>query len=104
MLLTPEAEVTAVRIKLESNRSPMYRRGLRERVTGALEEGLQHVIIDCSSWADLDLLMLSAVVGCANACRERGAYFRIENLRTSLHSEIASLHLAERIGLSASLS
>ena len=74
-------------------------RQLRSRVIEALERGGQHLVIDCDSWRALDVVMLSALVYGASACRARGATFELQNLSTEMRSHIEALRLGERLCL-----
>jgi anti-anti-sigma regulatory factor len=74
-------------------------RQLRSRVIEALEEGGRHVIIDCDEWRALDVVMLSALVHSASACRARGATFELQNLSREMRSHIEALRLQERLCL-----
>jgi hypothetical protein len=102
MLVNPQQQAaTSYRIQLQSNASQEYRRELRHGVATALSQGQRRIVVDCESWSDLDLVLLSALVNCAKACSEFGAFFELQNLRSDLRSRIDALHLADRLGLTA---
>jgi anti-anti-sigma regulatory factor len=72
-------------------------RDLRWRVREALERGDRHVVIDCEAWKDLDVRMLSSLIRCASACRERGASLEVTNLRSQIKDELSALQLGHRL-------
>ena len=74
-------------------------RQLRSRVLEALEGGGEHVIIDCDEWRALNVVMLSALVHSASACKARGATFELQNLSREMRSHIEALRLEERLCL-----
>lgn len=90
---------TAFSIRLPAVPNPSYRRTLRSRVGDALDHGQDRIVIDCAAWAELDLIVLSALVDCAGACVEKGVSFELVNLRRELRARIQSLLLAERLGI-----
>lgn len=94
-----ETTPSAFRIRLQSNSGTDYRRELRDGVGTALDQGERRIVVDCSSWLELDLIVLSALVYCAKACDEQGAVFELESLRPDLWSRIDALRLGARLGL-----
>jgi len=74
-------------------------RQLRSQVIEAIEGGGNHVIIDCDEWRALDVVMLSALVHSASACKARGATFELQNLSLEMRSHIEALRLEERLCL-----
>lgn len=94
-------ESTAHLIRLEWKHNAEYRRELRRDVHEALEQGQRRIIFDCSSWPQLDLILLSTLVNCAKDCSEQGADFELANLREDLQGRIEALRLGERLGLHA---
>jgi anti-anti-sigma regulatory factor len=87
-------------IRLPATSPVAFRRTLRARVDQALGDGREGIEVDCATWSDLDLIMLSALVACASACGERGVRFELVNLRRELRERIEALRLDERLGLS----
>ena len=89
------------RIELRSSPDASYRRQLRTEVEGALERGDRRVVVNCATWLQLDLIVLSALVNCAKACDEEGAEFELENLDATMRSRIVALSLGHRLGLTS---
>jgi ABC-type transporter Mla MlaB component len=87
------------RVRLEANAGAGYRRELHRAVVDALHRGDRRVVVDCASWAHLDLILLSALVNCATTCRDEGAEFQLENLDRQLRTTIEALGLAGRLEL-----
>jgi hypothetical protein len=75
------------------------RRSLRQGVRAALDSGRQRIVIDCRSWQELDLPLLSVLVQCARDCRRLGASFEMTNLPPHIRADIDALRLSERLGL-----
>jgi len=65
----------------------------------AVDAGVNRVVIDCSEWADLDLMVLSSLVACATTCSEKGVEFELENLGAAVRSGVHALHVADRLGI-----
>ena len=74
-------------------------RELTRSVLAALDQGQQRIVVDCSRWSELDLSALSALVGCARVCGQRGVEFDMTNLTSQLSSAIHALRLGARLGL-----
>ena len=70
-----------------------------KRVVAALELGKRHVVLDCSQWRKLDLMVLSALVRCADAFSSRGATLEIVNLSKEMQTAIRELRLSRRLRL-----
>ena len=87
------------RICLRANGTVAYRHALRRGVAEALREGGSRIVVDCSSWHELDLLVLSVLMDCARTCDERGVGFELENLGGDLRARIQALRLGGRLGL-----
>lgn len=96
---TTRTQSTAHFIHLEWKHNAEYRRGLRRDVHEALEQGRRRIVFDCSSWPQLDLILLSTLVNCAKDCTEQGADFELANLRTDIQDRIEALRLGDRLGL-----
>lgn len=94
-----EATRTAFRIRLRVGPGLAYRRELRAGIGKAVDQGERKIVVDCSSWQELDLILLSALVDCAAVCDERGVSFELEHLAEDLRSRIDALRLSERLGL-----
>ncbi len=86
-------------IRLKSNPSREYRRTLVVQVNLALGLGCRRVVIDCSAWKQLDLIVLSALVCCARTCEEHRVEFELENLPNEMRGRIIALSLADRLGI-----
>jgi anti-anti-sigma regulatory factor len=95
----PETVPSFYRIRFQADPRIGYRREVRRRVAAALDRGERGIVVDCSSWSDLDLILLSALVDCATICEERGADFELENLTNELRARIEALHLGDRLHL-----
>jgi anti-anti-sigma regulatory factor len=78
---------------------PHHARELRTGVRQALEQGESHITVDCESWNQLDLSMLSSLVQCASACREWGASFEVANMSGKIRADVRALRLDQRLGL-----
>ena len=89
----------AFHIRLQTDSSITYRRQLRHGIGQALISGERRIVIDCSSLVELDLILLSVLVDCANACEQHGARFELAKLQHGLRSRIAALRLSDRVGL-----
>ena len=89
------------RIDLNASPDPSYRRQLRKDVEGALSRGDRRVVVNCASWSQLDLIVLSALVNCAKACDEEGAEFELENLDGGMRTRIIALSLGRHLGLTS---
>lgn len=90
---------TALRIRLESKPGPTYRRELKRNVLEALRLGRKRVVFDCGELGEIDLILLSYVIGCAAACDARGAAFELDNLGADVRAKIQALSLDHRLGL-----
>ena len=93
---------TAVQMYAEHHMSvdPGLSRGeFGKAVVGALELGKKHVVLDCSQWKKLDLMVLSALVRCADVFSSRGATLEIVNLSNEIHASIRELRLHHRLRL-----
>jgi len=75
------------------------RHALRRAVGSALERGARHIVVDCSSWQDQDLALLSSLIACAGLCAVEGAQFELRNLDSSVRETLNELRLAPRLGL-----
>jgi anti-anti-sigma regulatory factor len=89
----------SVMIPVEQNGSTDYRRSLAGRVQAELDQGSRQIVLDCSNWKELDLLLLSAVVKCADICSAKAAEFELANLKPTLKSVVDALHLSKRLHL-----
>lgn len=76
-----------------------HARELRERVNEALRAGERHLIVDCESWSEPDVTLLSALILCARRSREQGAVLEFINVSGELLASVRDLHLEERLGL-----
>ena len=65
----------------------------------ALQRGRRRVVFDCGELAEIDLILLSYVIGCAAACDARGVAFELDNLGPQVRSKIQALSLDHRLGL-----
>jgi anti-anti-sigma regulatory factor len=83
----------AVSTDVSTNRG----RDLRWRVHEALERGDKHVVIDCVAWDDLDVRVISSLIQCASACRERGAALEVTNIKSQIKDELIALQLGHRL-------
>lgn len=99
MIATSQTTATTFRIELERQPTQSYRRELPLRVSDALRRGDRRVVVDCSAWSQLDLIVLSALVSCARRCDEEGAEFELENLDGTMRTRILALSLGERLRL-----
>jgi len=98
-VLLQNAAPSSYRVLLKAGRTVESRRSLQREVVSALETGVDHVIVDCRDWSELDLMVLSSLVSCANACDQRGANFELDNLRPNIRSCIEALSVGDRVGL-----
>jgi anti-anti-sigma regulatory factor len=89
----------SVMIPVEQDGSSSYRRALADRVQTEIREGHRQIVLDCSNWKELDLLLLSAVVKCADTCSQMRADFELANLKPTLKSVVDALHLSKRLNL-----
>lgn len=96
---THDSEISTYRLRVERPASAQYRRELPQTVVEALQRGDRRVIVDCATWSQLDLIVLSALVNCARVCCDAGAEFELENLECTMRSRIVALGLAERLRL-----
>jgi len=87
------------RIVLDGSAALASRRQLKRTVSAAIEEGSQRVVLDCSRWARMDLVLLSTLVYCANTCTEAGVTFEMQNVARDLLASIDSLHLRSKLHL-----
>lgn len=92
-------ETATFSIRLEAQPSPAYRRNLVRSVIDAMDRGDSRIVIDCAAWRQLNLVLLSAIVGCADACAERDAAFELANVSDDMRRHIEALMLADRVGL-----
>src|SRR5262245_12488963 len=99
-----QLDEAGIRIRLESQPCASYRHELRRSVVGAIERGEKRIVIDCDEWRQLDLVMLSALVGLAVRCAEQGVLFELTSLDPDLQSRIEALRLSSRLGLGTPLS
>ena len=90
---------SALRIRLESKPTATYRRALKRSVLNALQRGRRRVVFDCAALAEMDLILLSYVIGCARECDARGVAFELDNLDPEVRSKIQALSLDHRLGL-----
>jgi anti-anti-sigma regulatory factor len=88
-------------MKLNADLRHSERRQFRASVIEALCRGDRDVVVDCSEWRQLDLLMLSALVDCAELCAAQNAEFALDNLAADVRSRIVALSLGSRLGLRA---
>ena len=86
-----QIHLQAYRVKLQDHRASQYWRGLLRCVIDAVESGDRHVVLDCQSLSDMDVMLLSTLVNCATVCAEHGAQFELKDLRTDLRSRVAPL-------------
>jgi hypothetical protein len=63
----------------------------------ALDQGRRHVIVDCEDWKKLDLMLLSALVRCANVFARQGALFELANLSPEMRANVRELRLQDRL-------
>ncbi len=75
------------------------RRELRRGVGAALARGARRIVVDCGSWEQPDLFLMSTLVSCARLCDEEGAEFELANLGGEIRSSLADLKLSSRLGL-----
>ena len=87
------------RIQLSPAAIRPNRRDLRRGVGAALARGERRIVVDCGSWETPDLILMSALVGCARLCTQEGAEFELANLGGQMRSTLHDLKLAERLGL-----
>jgi hypothetical protein len=99
VIVTSHPATRTFRIALEAHPNQSYRRELLVRVADALSRGDRRVVVDCSAWSQLDLIVLSALVSCARRCNDGGAEFELENLDEAMRSRIRALSLGDRLGL-----
>jgi anti-anti-sigma regulatory factor len=95
------AHVDTPSFEIPSRLSHRHAKELRSAVRSALEQGERHFVVDCHAWDALDLPMLSSLIQCAQACRERGATLEVTSLSPVLQADVRALHLSERLGLDA---
>lgn len=91
--------VGPTRFEVPSHPSVPSARDLRSRIRRALQQGDHHVVVDCTGWSTLDLSLLSALIQCAAACREYGAFFELANMSSEIKAGVADLNLGARLGL-----
>ena len=94
-----ESISTAYYLELGPSGRATEHRELKRSVLAALDQGQQRIVVDCSRWSELDLSALSALVGCARVCGQRGVEFDMTNLTSQLSSAIHALRLGARLGL-----
>lgn len=87
------------RIQLGNSVTAPSRRELRRGVGAALARGERRIVVDCESWETPDLILMSALVGCARLCDVEGADFELANLGGEMRSTLQDLKLAERLRL-----
>jgi ABC-type transporter Mla MlaB component len=92
-------ELPPYRVELAADFDSPYRKTLRHDVLDALERGHRRVEIDCSTWRQLDLAMLSALIQCAKACDQQTASFEMLNVGRDIKTAIEALRLDDRLGL-----
>lgn len=76
-----------------------HAKDLRAGVRQALELGEGRITIDCESWSELHLGMLSSLVQCASDCRVSGASFEVANMSGKVRADVRALRLDHRLGL-----
>jgi anti-anti-sigma regulatory factor len=81
------------------NVSAVSIRELGKAVVAALALGQRHVVLDCSQWRKLDLMVLSCLVRCADVFSSSGATLEIVNLPHDVHAAIRELRLDRRLRL-----
>jgi anti-anti-sigma regulatory factor len=86
-------------MSVDADLSGLSRGEFGKAVVGALELGKKHVVLDCSQWKKLDLMVLSALVRCADVFSSRGATLEIVNLPNEIHAAIRELRLHHRLRL-----
>ena len=66
-----------------------------------MDRGQSRIVVDCAAWRQLNLMLLSALVACADACADRDTMFELLNLSDDMRHKIEALRLADRLGLGA---
>ena len=89
------------RMSIEPNFVGTLGRDFGKSVLAALEQGKRHVIVDCRNWRHLDLILLSALVRCADRFYRDGALLEIINLTPEMRATIRELRLDHRLHLPA---
>jgi anti-anti-sigma regulatory factor len=72
-------------------------RGFGRSLLEALDQGRRHVIVDCEEWKKLDLMLISALVQCAQAFANQGAQFELANLTPEMRANVRELRLQRRL-------
>ena len=90
-------------IRLESRATRSYRRGLRTAVGNAIAHGERRILVDCAACRHLHLVVLSALVACAEDCTASNTLFELSNVSDDVRRQIESLMLGERLGMTASI-
>jgi len=100
-LFSPNYQTTTsgYRIELSTGATAPSRKELRRGVGAALARGERRIVVDCGSWETPDLILMSALVGCARLCVQEGAHFELANLGGEMRSTLCDLKLATRLGL-----
>jgi anti-anti-sigma regulatory factor len=99
-----QADPATYLIRLNGDRSHSYRRALHRAVLRAVRHGGRRIVVDCASWSQLDLIVLSALLGCAAACAAHDARFELSGVGPDLRQRIEALSLANRLGIAAAAS
>ena len=87
------------RIQFPLADSPPRRNELRHGVDAALARGERRIVVDCEAWETPDVVLMSALVGCARRCVTEGAEFELTNLGGEMRATLSDLKLADRLGL-----
>lgn len=77
--------------------SGAYGRQFGRTVLAALDNGARHVVVDCSEWRKLDVVLLSALVRCADVFSSRDALFELVNLTPEMRANLRELRLQNRL-------
>jgi anti-anti-sigma regulatory factor len=99
MATTTRPSYNGIRFAIPQTMQAHHARDLRAGVRQALELGESRITVDCQSWSQLDLTMLSSLVQCASACRESGALFEVANMSGKIRADVRALRLDHRLGL-----
>jgi|SRR3954463_12519324 hypothetical protein len=99
MPATTKISAELYRIHLIPSSRRTSRRALVCDVTTALRRGVRDIVVDCSEWRELDLIVLSSLVGCSSRCVEKRVKFNLENLENGVRDAIERLNLGHRVGV-----
>jgi anti-anti-sigma regulatory factor len=72
-----------------------------QAVEAAVAKGGHRIVLDCSNWPDVDLLVLSALLRCAEECARSRAEFELINVRADISERIRTLGVAHRLRLTS---